>query len=301
MNQQCLSEGLANLTGSFFQCYPGSGSLTRSAINQQAGAQTQWSGVISAVAVAAIMLAFAAEARFIPRAALAGILMVTALRMVDRKQLMYHLRATRFDAFIVAATALSAVCISVEFCILIGVFLSFLLYVPRAAHIHMAELTLTPERVIRERVPADPRCTRILIYDVEGELFFGAAPAFEKHLASIEKRIQEDTRVVVLRLKRARNPDGVCLALLGTFQERLAKRKVVLLLCGVREQMAGALRATGLASSLGSERIFPERLTVGSSTLDAVRAAYDLLNGDYCATCPRRTQIGKQQDWYYMI
>ncbi len=49
MNQQCLSEGLANFAGSFFQCMPGSGSLTRSAINQQAGAQTQWSGVVSAV------------------------------------------------------------------------------------------------------------------------------------------------------------------------------------------------------------------------------------------------------------
>ena len=52
MNQQCLSEGLANFTGSFFQCIPGSGSLTRSAINQQAGAVTQWSGVVSAAAVA---------------------------------------------------------------------------------------------------------------------------------------------------------------------------------------------------------------------------------------------------------
>ena len=48
INQQCLSEGLANLTGSFFQCMPGSGSLTRSAVNQQAGAMTQWSGVFAA-------------------------------------------------------------------------------------------------------------------------------------------------------------------------------------------------------------------------------------------------------------
>jgi SulP family sulfate permease len=302
MNQQCLSEGLANLTGSFFQCYPGSGSLTRSAINQQAGALTQWSGVISAVAVAATMLVFAPVARYIPRAALAGILMISAWRMVDRKQLIFHLRATKFDAGIVIATALAAVFISVEFCILIGVFLSFLLYVPRAARIHMAELTLTPERVIRERVPGDPRCTRILIYDEEGELFFGAAPAFDKHLSAIEKRVLEETRVVVLRLKRARNPDGVCLALLDSFLERLEKRKVVLLLCGVREEMATALRATGLAARLGSERIFPERLTVGSSTLDAVRAAYDYLRGDYCATCPRRNEArNQQQDWYYMI
>ena len=43
INQQCLSEGAANLVGSFFQCFPGSGSLTRSAVNQQAGAVTQWS------------------------------------------------------------------------------------------------------------------------------------------------------------------------------------------------------------------------------------------------------------------
>src|SRR5206468_10022964 len=63
MNQQCLSEGLANLSGSFFQCMPGSGSLTRSAINQQAGASTQWSGVWSAVAVALIMVLCAPYAR----------------------------------------------------------------------------------------------------------------------------------------------------------------------------------------------------------------------------------------------
>ncbi len=47
-NRQCLAEGLANLGGSFFQCLPGSGSLTRSAINFQAGAVSRWSGVFAA-------------------------------------------------------------------------------------------------------------------------------------------------------------------------------------------------------------------------------------------------------------
>ena len=98
INQQCLSEGLANMTGSLFHCFPGSGSLTRSAINQQAGAVSQWSGVIAAAAVAATVLLFAPAAHFIPRAALAGVLILSAARLVDRKQLLYHLRATRFDA-----------------------------------------------------------------------------------------------------------------------------------------------------------------------------------------------------------
>src|SRR5262249_17494642 len=125
MNQLCLSEGLANLSGSFFHCFPGSGSLTRSAINHQAGASTQVAGVVSAGAVALIMLAFAPYARFIPRATLAGILVVSAFKMIDWHALSYHWRATRFDATIVAATSLAAVFISVEFCVLIGVFLSF--------------------------------------------------------------------------------------------------------------------------------------------------------------------------------
>ena len=50
-NRQCLAEGVGNLVGGFFQCMPGAGSLSRSAINYQAGAQSRWSGVISALAV----------------------------------------------------------------------------------------------------------------------------------------------------------------------------------------------------------------------------------------------------------
>ena len=67
-----------------------------------------------------------------------GLLMLAAFRMVDYRQLLFHLRATRFDALIVLATALAAIFISVEFCIVIGVFLSFALYVPRAAQVPRA-------------------------------------------------------------------------------------------------------------------------------------------------------------------
>jgi SulP family sulfate permease len=302
INQQCLSEGVANMAGSFFQCFPGSGSLTRSAINQQAGAATQWSGVISAAAVAATVLLFAPLAHYIPRAALAGILIVSAWRMVDRKQLLYHLRTTRFDAGIVLATALAAIAISVEFCILIGVFLSFVLYVPRAARLHLSELTVTPERVLRERVPADPPCGRLLLYNLEGELFFGSAPDLEKHFATIEGRARDGIRVVVLRMKRARNPDAVCLGLLDQFITRMEARKITVLLCGVRHDVARALRNAGLEERLGKQHIFREVVTVGSSTLDAVRYAYELLAGDVCATCPRRhEEAGGKETWYYMI
>lgn len=303
MNQQCLSEGLANTVGSFFQCYAGSGSLTRSAINHQAGAVTQWSGVISAVAVAATMLLFAPLAQYVPKAALAGILIVSAFRMVDSHKLAYHMRVTRMDAAIVIATAVAAVAVSVEFCILIGTFLSFLIYLPRAAKVSATQLVLTKEGVIREQRPEDPQCNRILVYNVEGEMFFGASPDLETELAKIQEQAGPGVKVVVLRLKYARNLDGVCLDLLVDFIDRLAQRDVKVLLCGVREGMVKVLRNAGLEQRLGPQRIFPEQAALWSSTSQAVARAYELIDGDVCPTCPtlRRGNPGPSWDCYSMI
>jgi SulP family sulfate permease len=300
MNQQCLSEGLANFAGSFFQCMPGSGSLTRSAINQQAGAVTQWSGVVSAAAVALIMFAFAPYARFVPRAALAGILVVSAVRMIDWRALSYHLRTTQFDAAIVAATAISAVAISIEFCVLIGTFMSFLLTVPRAGRMLLTEFALTADGGLHERLPEDVPCSRILVFGLEGEMFFGASAALEAHFASIEERIGPDTRVLVLRVKRARNPDAVGLTLLEDFLYRVKARGVHALLCGVRTDFAEKLDRTGITAHLG-ERLFLEQPVRQTSTLLAIRHAYELIGPDTCSTCPRRGGRASSSALHYEI
>jgi SulP family sulfate permease len=299
MNQQCLSEGLANLTGSFFQCMPGSGSLTRSAINQQAGAASQWSGVFSAAAVAGIMLLFAPYARYLPRAALAGILMVSAYKMVDWHALAYHLRATRFDTAIVAVTASSAVAISIEFCVLMGVFMSFLLAVPRAGRMLLTEFVVTRDGGIHERLPEDEPCPRLLIFGLEGELFFGATSALERHFAEIEARADERTRVVVLRMKRAHNPDAVAITLLEGFLERMKARGVHVLMCGVRPHLYEVLKRTRLVERLG-EPIFLEQPVRQTSTLLAIRHAYELID-ELCPTCPRRDEAVRGKDLYYAV
>jgi SulP family sulfate permease len=282
INQQCLSEGVANLTGSFFQCFPGSGSLTRSYINHQAGAATQWSGVICAGMVALTVLALAPLAQFIPKAALAGVLLVTATRMVDVAGIRYHVRATRFDAAIGAATALSAVFVSVEFCILVGTVLSFLMYVPRAARIEMTELVIDENHRIRERTIADEPWPPLRIFNFEGELFFGSAPEFEAHLEAIESKLDAGARVIVVRVKHVRNPDAVCMHLLHQFIERVQSRGAEICLSGVREGFFVTLSKVGIVDQLGPDRVFCEVPQVWTSTAAAVDWAYTRLaeNGE---------------------
>jgi sulfate permease, SulP family len=123
-NRQCLAEGIANLTGSFFRCLPGSGSLSRSAINFHAGGATRFSGIVTATTVALAVLAFAPLAQFVPKPALASLLLLTAARLIDPKRLAYTIRASRQDAGVVVITIFSALAFGLDIAILVGVGLS---------------------------------------------------------------------------------------------------------------------------------------------------------------------------------
>jgi SulP family sulfate permease len=125
-DRQCLAEGLANLGGGLFGCLPGSGSLSRSAINYYSGAATRLSGVFSAAAVAATLGLFAPLAEFVPRPALAGALLWMAWRIVDPRRLWGCLRSSRADAVVALSTAITALGVGIEFALLAGIASSLL-------------------------------------------------------------------------------------------------------------------------------------------------------------------------------
>ena len=302
-NRQCLAEGLANLTGGFFQCLPGSGSLTRSAINFQSGAVSRASGVFAAVTVTLVVLSLAPLARYIPKAALAGLLFVTAAKLVDWRRLRLALRASRYDAGLILITAFSALFISVEFSILIGVALSIVLFVPRAARLRCSELVVTTEGVVRERLPEDPVCDALILYDLEGEMFFGAAPELDRYFNELKERaLTKAIHVIVVRLKRTRNPDMVCLERLEHFIEDLRTKGITVLLCGIRPDLGKTMTNMGFSDWLSPDQVFPEEDDKDSATIKAVRHAYELLEHNDCEHCKRKgLQEAGQAKLYYLV
>jgi len=220
--------------------------------------------------------------------------------VVDWTLLRYYVRISRFDRAIIAATALAAVAISVEFCVLVGVFLSFLLAVPRAGRMQLTEFIVSADGVIHERLEDEALCGRILIFGLEGEMFFGAAAALEAHLESIEKRVSTETRVLVLRMKRLRSPDAVCLHLLDEHLLGLERRGVHVIMVGVRGDLYGALRRTGIVDRVGSDRIYREQKVRHTSTQQGIRYAYALVD-EPCATCPRRDPAVRDRQLRYAV
>jgi SulP family sulfate permease len=203
--------------------------------------------------------------------------MVTAVGMIDWKALPFHLRATRFDAFIVLTTAVAAVGVSVEFCILIGVLASFLLAVPRAGRMTRTEFVLGKDGIAHERHEDDPADERLLIFGLEGELFFGSSLALDEHLTWFEHRTTADTRVIVLRMKRTRNPDAVGMGDIDKFIRRMKTAGVRVILAGVRADLLEGLHAAGALDHLDPDQVFTERPARGSSAMEAIRTALKYL------------------------
>jgi SulP family sulfate permease len=276
-NRQCLAEGLGNLVGGFFRCMPGAGSLSRTAINYHAGAESRFSGVFTAVIVAVVVLLLGPLAAYIPKAVLAGLLMVAAARLIDFERIRYTATASRSDAILLFTTAFAAVFIEVEFAILIGSAVSVIWYTLRTTRLNVKELVVAPEQVLRARIASDPPGGDVLIYDFEGELFFGAAPDLEKHLqAAADEAKARHVRFIVLRLKRMRSPDAVALEVLDVFLKEAHREGLTVLLAGVRPDLYAALQRMGIAKRHGEDLIFTEEEKDYSATLAAVRKAYEL-------------------------
>ena len=271
-NRQCLAEGISNLVGGFFQCLPGSGSLSRSAINFQAGAATRLSGILTAGFVAIAVLCLAPLARYVPKPALAALLLLTATRLIDLKRVAYTIRASRMDAGTLGVTALAALAFGLDQAILIGVALSILLFVPRAAKLKATELVVDENDVVREKLPADPTNAGFLLYDLEGELFFGAAPELARTFAAIERRAhEEDLHDVLLRLKRVRNPDVVSLEHFEHFLKTAEASGLTVWLTGLQPDLLEAFERLNFHAWLSDDHVFPQGPDEDSATLTAIR------------------------------
>ncbi len=181
-NQEFFGQGVANVTCGLFSGYPAAGSLTRSALNHLAGARTQVSGLFAGVTILVAMLLLAPYASFIPRAGLAGIVLVVAWSMVDRRGIMHVLRTSRTEAMIMTVTFVATLVVPLEFAVLAGVLVSLAMFVVKASLPRVYQTV--PDDTFRHMVEAvdKPTCPQVGIITIQGPLFFGAVYHVEEAL-----------------------------------------------------------------------------------------------------------------------
>jgi SulP family sulfate permease len=197
-NQEFIGQGLANIATGFFSGYPSSGSFTRTAVNYKAGARTPMASVFSGIIVLIAMLLLGPFAAYVPRTALAGVLILTAYGMVDQKEIIRIWRGAPGDAFIMVVTFLSTLFLHIETAVLLGIFTSLAVYIlhtstPRVRAVlpdeNFKHFTPQPER---------PPCPQLAVMDILGDLYFGAVSHIEK---SVQTHLAENPSQKYLLLR----------------------------------------------------------------------------------------------------
>lgn len=274
-NQGCIGLGLGNIAAAFFQCMPGSGSFTRSALNFLTGARTRFAGVFSGLWIIAILALFGGWVHYIPLASLAGLLIVIGASMFQWHHIRVAFRSTRSDAIVLILTFATALLLSLQQAIYVGIISSLMLFLRKASAPHLVEYDLAGDSMREISEKSERSHPEISIIHVEGELFFGAAELFEDEV----RRLAHDhnIRVVILRMKNARHLDATAVMALEGLLKFLRANGRLLLISGPSSGVMGVLSRSGLLDQIGRDCVFESEENLTASTRKALVRAQQFL------------------------
>jgi sulfate permease, SulP family len=302
LSAEFTGEGLANLASSLFGGYPTTGSLSRSAINEREGAVSRLSGALSGVFVLLSILAFGPVLNYIPIAALAGLLLVVAAGLIDHQHVVRVLRSDWADRLAFLGTLAGTFFLHLDQAIYVGVGISLMSYLQNARLLSVRDLVIDKSGRLREASARTrhmgPRgftqadmayCRNVLVLNVEGSLFFGAAGELQTALDDVSANTE--IRVLVIRLKRARNLDITTVDVLVNFARQWRREGREVLLVGMLPGLWRYLERSGAVEDLGQDSLFPQRPDHWFVALeDALTHAFELVGeGHDCDACALET------------
>lgn len=247
-NRELIGQGIANMVVPFFGGIPATGAIARTAVNVRAGGKTRVSGVIHGIALALIILIFAPYAAQIPLAALAGILMVTSIRMIEWEAIGLLLRATYSDLAVMLLTWSVTIIFDLVLAVEIGLIAAGALFIKRMSDLSLAKIPET--EVFPEGIPLE-LTQEIAVYRVDGPVFFGAAERFVTFL-----RDEPEVKYLILRLRFVPNIDITGLVALEDIYRDLKRHDCRLMLTGLQPEVKDILNRTGLLDKIGSDNCF---------------------------------------------
>lgn len=237
-DRELVGQGLASVASGLFGGMPATGAIARTAVNVRSGARSRLAAITHAVLLLLIVLVAAGIVSVIPLAALSGVLMVTAARMVSISTIRRVFGASRSSAIVFLVTAFVTVAFDLIVAVGIGI---------AAAAFFALRALSRMSGAHREPLPGEARPVdeRIALFRLEGSLFFGAAERLVDEVVA-----EGDVEVVILRLSKLQLIDSTGANALSEMVTALEQRGVTVLIKGIRPEHRELLAQLGVIGSL---------------------------------------------------
>jgi SulP family sulfate permease len=247
-NTELVAQGIANIVTPFLGGLPAAGAIARTASNIKNGARTPVAGIIHAITIFLIMMAFGKWVMFIPMSCIAGILIVAAYNMSKWRSFAMILKGSRYDVLVLLASFFLTVFVDLTVALEVGMVLSSMLFMQRMSKLSNIEMVDIDTDII-ENYSSLPK--GVDVYEISGPLFFAAAHSYKEAL----KEIAGESKVLILRMRYVPFIDSTGIQ---NFQEVIRDfrtRKVVIVLSGVKPNVRKTLENCGLAAEIGLDLV----------------------------------------------
>ena len=265
-NMELVALGVANIASSLFGGIPATGAIARTAANIKNGGRTPVAGIVHSLTILLIMLIFMPLAKLIPMTAMAAILIVISYNMSEWRSFKGLLRSTKSDMAILLVTFFMTVLFDLVFAIGIGMIVAMFFFIRRMSE----STTFVSMDSISAAIIADDADNKtdyvepqelldsklidsgIMIYQIEGPLFFGVANTF----MDIMNEIRSNCRILILSFENVPNIDASAVNALNRILKRSKERKIKVYFAGLKDQPVKVLDNTGILAKVGEEKIF---------------------------------------------
>lgn len=250
-DRELVGQGLANVASGMFGGMPATGAIARTAVNVRSGARTRVASASHAVVLVVVVLVATPIVSLVPMAALAGVLIVTAMRMMDLRTARTIVRATRADASVYLATVVLTIGLDLIVAVQVGVAVAAFLALRAMARVSGLNRVAIPEQLAQEEQDS-LLAEHVALYRFHGALFFGETKLFLDEMTTVK-----DVHVIILVLSDVRVMDASGARALTEIITDLQRRGITVLLKGLDAQQLRMSTTVGVLDALGtSEHYF---------------------------------------------
>jgi SulP family sulfate permease len=258
-NMELVAQGVANIASPLFGGIPATGAIARTATNVRSGGRTPVAGMIHALVLLLILLAFGRWAEAIPMPTLAAILVVVAYHMSEWRSFRNELRGPRSDVIVLLTTFALTVMVDLTVAVQVGLVLAAFLFMRRMSEVtNVAEIgenftdPVGDSGTFSSREGPLPK--GVQLYAIDGPFFFGAADKFREALGQVSSA----PRVLILVMRRVPAIDSTGINALRNVIERFQKDGTRVILVGPRAQPLAAMAQTGILTAIGEDGVVPD-------------------------------------------
>ncbi len=257
-NRELIGQGVGNMASSLAGGIPGAGTMGASLINISSGGTTRVSGFVTGVASLLALVFLAPLIAWVPVAALAGILIVTGFRMIDRHSLeFFYTPATRLDFLVILSVILVAIFGNLIAASGVGVALAILLFIREQTRSSVVRKRTEGSAIFARRhngpsptVPADSKANDSVVFELQGSLFFGTASQLH---AALEPETAAH-KYVILSMRRVQSLDVTATHVLEQIKDQLEKNDGYLVFCDIPKDLPSGLKMKRFLKDTGVVR-----------------------------------------------